>query len=101
MTTAVSVQSHILGSPGKSLVTRRELLHYGTQYAIDSAIRSLKRKGDIIPVCSGVYLRVGRVLVLPTAAEIAAVRIAAFNRKRVDSGREVAAQHGLSRPDTF
>ena len=62
MTTAVWVRSHVLGSPENTLVTRRELLHYGTQYAVDSAIRSLKRKGDIIPVCSGVYLRVGRIL---------------------------------------
>lgn len=95
MLTAGFVRAHFMKTPENAMVTRRDLLHYGTQDAIDSSIRQLIRKQLILRVACGVYLRPHPTEPLPTAAEIAAVRIAAFHRTQASSALDTAKEHGL------
>lgn len=95
MATATMVRAHFFKLPENTLVTRRDLLHYGTQDGIDSAIRQLIRGKIVRRVACGVYLRPHLTEPLPTAAEIAAARIAAFHRTKVPSALDNAREHGL------
>lgn len=95
MWAASSVRAHFFELPKNTMVTRRDLLHYGTQDSIDSAIRELRKKKIIRRVACGVYIRPHPTEPAPTAAEIAAIRIAAFHRTKVPSALDNARQHGL------
>lgn len=95
MFTASFVRAHFMNLPENTMVTRRDLLHYGTRWAVDSIIRKLKRQGIIVRVCCGVYLRPHPTKPMPKAAEIAAVRIAAFHRTKAAAALDVAKEHGL------
>lgn len=96
MSVATLVRAHFMRTPENTMVTRRDLLHYGTQDAVDSIIRKLIQAGRIVRVACGVYLRPDLINPLPTAAEIAAVRIAAFHRTQSPSARDVAREHALT-----
>jgi hypothetical protein len=94
-TTASKVLAHFMGLPENTLVTRRDLLHYGTQNAVDTAIIKLRRKGVIVRMAWGVYVRPHPGEPLPLAREVAAARIRAFHRKQTLSSVDEALVHGL------
>ncbi len=95
MWTATMIRRHFLNLAENTMVSRKELLQYGTQDAVDSALRKLLEKGVIIRMACGVYLRPHPTQPLPTADQVAQARIAAFHRKAVPSARDVAQEHGL------
>lgn len=95
MWTATKVRSHFFGLPENTLVTRRDLLNYGTQDAVDSALRELIKAHLVLRVAWGVYLRPHPSEPLPMAEQIAAVRIAAFHRTKVASALDNAKGHCL------
>ena len=45
------------GSPEGALLSPSALLHLGTRAAIDQALSRLARKGELLRVCQGVYVR--------------------------------------------
>jgi len=95
MWTATMIRRHFLNLAENTMVSRKELLQYGTQDAVDSALAKLIKKGVIIRMACGVYLRPHPTRTLPTADEVAQARIAAFHRTGVPSSRDVAQEHGL------
>jgi len=95
MWTSAFILAHFMRFSENTLITRRDLLNYGTQDAIDSALRRMMRKGIIIRVAWGVYVRPLRGQPIPPPEDIAAVKIAAFHRAQLSSSRDVAREHGL------
>lgn len=95
MWTSAFILAHFMRFAENTLITRRDLLNYGTQNAIDSALRRMIRKGIIIRVAWGVYVRPLQGQPIPPPEDIAAVKIAAFHRTQLSSSRDVAREHGL------
>ncbi len=79
-----------------TLITRRDLLNYGSQDAVDSALRRLRKKGIIIKLAWGVYVRVHPSERAPNADAVASAKIAAFQRTQTDSALDEAHQHGIA-----
>ncbi len=66
MWTASRIRRHFLSFAENTMVSRKELLQYGTQDAVDSALAKLLMAGVIIRMACGVYLRqIRRSLFLP------------------------------------
>ncbi len=95
MWTATMIRRHFLSLAENTMVSRKELLQYGTQDAVDCALRNLLSKGVIIRMACGIYLRPHPTTPLPTAAEVARARISAFYRTGVPASQDVAHEHGL------
>jgi len=95
MWTSTMVRRHFLNLAENVMVSRKELLQYGTQDAVDSVLSKLLKAGVIKRVARGIYLRPHPTLPLPTAAQIAEARIAAFYRTGVPAALDVAQEHGL------
>ena len=51
------IMSHAAESPEGTLLCPSALLHLGSRAAVDQALSRLARKGDLIRVCQGVYVR--------------------------------------------
>ena len=51
------IMSHAAESPEATLLCPSALLHLGSRAAIDQALSRLARKGDLMRVCQGVYVR--------------------------------------------
>ena len=51
------IMSHAAGSPEGTLLCPSALLHLGSRAAVDQALSRLARKGGIMRVCQGVYVR--------------------------------------------
>ena len=51
------IMSHAAESPECTLLCPSALLHLGSRAAVDQALSRLARKGDLIRVCQGVYVR--------------------------------------------
>ncbi len=51
------IMSHAAESPEATLLCPSALLHLGSRAAVDQALSRLARKGDLIRVCQGVYVR--------------------------------------------
>ena len=49
--------SHAVESPEGALLCPSALLHLGSRAAVDQALSRLARKGELIRVCQGVYVR--------------------------------------------
>ena len=96
MWTSAFILAHFMRFAENTLITRRDLLNYGTQDAVDSALRRMIRRDIIIRVAWGVYVRPLRGQPIPPPEDIAAVKIAAFHRTQLSAGRDVAREHGLS-----
>jgi hypothetical protein len=95
MWTAATIRRHFSNLAENTIVSRKELLQYGTQDAVDSALGKLLNNKVIVRVACGMYLRPHPSQPLPTAAAIAEARITAFYRTGVRSARDVAQEHGL------
>ena len=85
MWTSAWVLRHFMRFAEKTLITRRDLLNYGSQDAVDSALRRLRKKGIIIKLAWGVYVRVHASERAPNADAVASAKIAAFQRTQTDS----------------
>ena len=51
------IMSHAAESPEGTLLCPSALLHLGSRAAVDQALSRLARKGELIRVCQGVYVR--------------------------------------------
>ena len=51
------IMSHAVESPGGTLLCPSALLHLGNRAAVDQALSRLARKGELMRVCQGVYVR--------------------------------------------
>ena len=51
------IMSHADGSPEGTLLCPSALLHLGSRAAVDQALSRLTRKGELMRVCQGVYVR--------------------------------------------
>ena len=51
------IMSHAVESPEGTLLCPSALLHLGSRSAVDQALSRLARKGDLMRVCQGVYVR--------------------------------------------
>ena len=51
------IMSHAVESPEGTLLCPSALLHLGSRAAVDQALSRLARKGELIRVCQGVYVR--------------------------------------------
>ena len=51
------IMSHAVDSPDGTLLCPSALLHLGNRAAVDQALSRLARKGNLIRVCQGVYVR--------------------------------------------
>ena len=51
------IKSHATESPEGTLLCPSALLHLGSRAAVDQALSRLARKGELIRVCQGVYVR--------------------------------------------
>ena len=51
------IMSHAVGSPEGTLLCPSALLHLGNRAAVDQALSRLARKGELMRVCQGVYVR--------------------------------------------
>ena len=51
------IMSHAAGSPEGALLCPSALLHLGNRAAVDQALSRLARKGELMRVCQGVYVR--------------------------------------------
>ena len=96
MWTSAFILAHFMRFVENTLITRRDLLNYGTQDAIDSALKRLIKKKIIVRVAWGVYVRPLRGQPIPAPEDVAAVKIAAFHRTQMSTGRDVAREHNLT-----
>ena len=51
------IMSHAAESPESTLLCPSALLHLGSRAAVDQALSRLARKGELMRVCQGVYVR--------------------------------------------
>ena len=51
------IKSHAAESPEGALLCPSALLHLGSRAAVDQALSRLARKGELMRVCQGVYVR--------------------------------------------
>ena len=51
------IMSHASDSPASTLLCPSALLHLGSRAAVDQALSRLARKGELMRVCQGVYVR--------------------------------------------
>ena len=98
MSTAAFILAHFLRFAENTLITRRDLLIYGTQDAVDSALRRMRAKGFIIRLAWGVYVRPPLVESVPGPEAVAAAKIEAFQRTKVVASLDEAQVHGVT-PD--
>ncbi len=95
MWTSAWVLRHFMRFAENTLITRRDLLNYGSQDAVDSAIRRLIKRGIIMRLAWGVYVRVHPSERPPNADAVASAKITAFQRTQASSARDEAHQHGI------
>lgn len=91
------IREHINRLPIEVLFTTRDLLNYGPRPAIDNAIYSLVRNGEIVRIARGVFASSKRKTEVSTF-EIATVKAKSFGRTIVSHARDIAWQLGLLDP---
>ncbi len=97
MSTAAFVRGYIGRLPKNEPFVTRELLAFGKRNAIDRQIGLLIRKGTIMRMARGVFVRVDKDLVLPTMFEIAKAKARAFGKHLVEHGTNLALEFNLKK----
>lgn len=96
LTTAEQIEDFISKHPGEELITRRQLIPFGSAAVVDNIIFKLVHKtGSLVRIAWGCYRKRERVTEV-TGAEVARVKAAAFGRSIVPSPRTAAFNLGIS-----
>jgi len=89
------IRRHFMRQPVGKLVTTRECLPFGTRSAVDQALSRLVRRGFIVRLARGVFMRDGPGVALPSLFEIASVKARAFAKVIARHGADLAAELAL------
>ena len=93
------IMSHAVESPEGTLLCPSALLHLGSRAAVDQALSRLARKGEIMRVCQGVYVRPIRTRFgprPPTAEKVIASLSTLWGETIVPCGGAAANALGLT-----
>ncbi len=93
--TADRILEFISNSPNEQIITRRMLVLFGTDQAVDNMIyRLVHVTGELVRVSQGQYVKRSRTTPV-TLMEVVTCRAKAFGREIIQSAREIAFQRGV------
>ena len=93
-TTSPHVKRHIFALPEGQLFATRDLLSYGPRHAVDKALQRLVKAGWIMRLARGIFMKTIDAKtehMLPTVAQIAAIKAAAFGKQLFIHGKNAAS----------
>lgn len=90
MSTTPFVRRHIFRLPLQKLFTTREFLLYGPRAAIDQALSRLVKKGVIVRLTRGVFVRSGSNLTTITPFDLAKAKADSFGKQIARWGGDLA-----------
>ncbi|MBY0357025.1 MAG: hypothetical protein K2W82_03410 [Candidatus Obscuribacterales bacterium] len=93
MWAAAWIKRHIACLEDDKPFSTRDFLRYGSRGAIDQTLWRLVKKGEIVRVARGLFIRKGAEK--PTIKEVAEAKAKAFGRTIIAAGEEVAKKLGL------
>lgn len=89
------ISEFISNSPNEQIITRRMLVLFGTDQAVDNVIyRLVHVTGELVRVSQGQYVKRSRTTPV-TLMEVVTCRARAFGREIIQSAREIAFQRGI------
>jgi hypothetical protein len=95
ISTAAKVRRHVYQLKPGEIVTRKDLIVYGTEGAVDNIIQVLLKKGCLVRAVWGVYARPDPKLIHPTFEEIVEARVRTLGRQVLKHHKDLAHEHGL------
>lgn len=98
--TIAFIRRHIFRLPLQKLFTTREFLIYGKRPAIDKGLSRLVKKGVIIRICRGVFIRAGSKLNLVSPFDVARAKSESYGKKISHVGGHFAQELGLLAMDS-
>ncbi len=95
--TALHIRMHINKIDVHEMFATRDVLVYGTRAAVDMALSRMVKKGAIIRLTNGVFMKVCPEvkLEMPTALQVAQTKARAFGKKIFEHGASLAKRLGL------
>ncbi len=95
--TALNIRIHINKMAVHQMFVTKDVLVYGTRAAVDMAMSRMVKKGAIMRLSRGVFMKICPEvkLVLPSVWEVARAKARAFGKKLFEHGADLAAKLGL------
>lgn len=94
MTTSVFVRRHVYRLRLGQIFETFDVLNYGARASVDFVLKDLVRRGEIVRLSRGIYMRGNEATSLPTPEELAAFKASSL-------GVEIAACEGSSKERVF
>ena len=95
MSTTPFVRRHIFRLPLQKLFSTREFLMYGTRGSIDKALSRLVKRGVIVRLARGIFVRAGSILSSITAFDMAKIKAESFGKQIATWGGDLAKELGI------
>ena len=96
MWTKTFIRNHIAKLKDDAIFTTREMLGYGKRAYVDWALWEMVHSGEIIRVAWGVFVKCNHPAPdTITEREVAGVKAAAFGKRLMSEGADVACEQGL------
>jgi len=96
MWTISKIRNHIAKLSNDAFFTTREMLGHGERSSVDWALWEMVRTGEIIRLAWGVFVKSSHPAPEAiTEREVAAVKAAAFGKRLMSDGADVACSQGL------
>jgi hypothetical protein len=90
------IRSHIANLPLQQIFCTRDLLHLSSRANVDQTLFRMARKGLILRLTRGVYVRDLNFVAKPS--EVAAAKAVAFGKKLVTHAADLLVRVGLAEP---
>jgi len=99
MLTNAFIRNHIAKLKDDAIFTTREMLGYGKRAYVDWALWEMVHSGEIIRLAWGVFVKCNHPAPHAiTEREVADVKAAAFGKRLMSEGADVACEQGLPAP---